>query len=98
VVDIADSKSSPALSWIFLYHARDLVIEGDDDIHQSQKEYDAERDKILSGMGLRILRYSNQDSLRNLPHGLKSIGELYIEPQRLIHGSPGNGLSLGGYL
>ncbi len=63
----------------YFYHARDLVIGGDGDIYPSQIDHHAERDKILAGMGLGILRFSDLDVLLNLVHGLKSIGELYIE-------------------
>jgi leucyl-tRNA synthetase len=44
----------------FFCHARDLVIEVDGDIHKTQKDYGSEQDKILAGMGLRVLRFSNQ--------------------------------------
>jgi very-short-patch-repair endonuclease len=64
----------------FFCHARDLVIEVDGDIHKTQKDYGSEQDKILAGMGLRILRFSNQDVIQNFTHGLKSIGELCSEP------------------
>jgi very-short-patch-repair endonuclease len=41
-------------------HAADLVIEVDRLIHISRKEYDTERDRILSGYGLRICHFRNQ--------------------------------------
>jgi len=60
----------------FFCQAKDMVIEVDGEIHQSQKEYDVERDKILAEMGLCILRFSNQDIFQNLPQVLKKIAEL----------------------
>jgi len=51
----------------FYCHTAGLVIELDGDIHREQQEYDAERDKILEGMGLRVIRFRNDDVLLNLP-------------------------------
>ncbi|MCC5624731.1 endonuclease domain-containing protein [Nostoc sp. CHAB 5715] len=43
----------------FYCHATALVIEVDGKIHEQQAEYDAERDKVLSARGLRLLRIKN---------------------------------------
>ena len=51
----------------FYCHTAGLVIELDGDIHREQQEYDAERDKILEGMGLRVIRFRNDEVLLNLP-------------------------------
>ena len=51
----------------FYCHSAGLVIELDGDIHRGQQEYDAERDKILEGMGLRVIRFRNDEVLLNLP-------------------------------
>jgi len=51
----------------FYCHTSGLVIELDGDIHREQQEYDAERDKILEGMGLRVIRFRNDEVLLNLP-------------------------------
>ncbi len=59
----------------FFCHAESIVVEVDGEIHDSQKEYDAERDKILSGMGLQILHFSNQEIFEQLPQVLKAILE-----------------------
>ena len=40
-------------------HAASLVVELDGEVHLEQKEYDAERDCVLSQRGLRILRFEN---------------------------------------
>lgn len=59
----------------FFCHAKDLVIEVDGEIHQAQNEYDKERDQVLGGMGLMVLRFTNQQVFENLSQVLKSIME-----------------------
>ena len=43
-----------------------LVIEIDGDSHAETAEYDAERTKFLGSLGLRVIRFSNDDVLRNI--------------------------------
>ena len=50
-----------------------LVIECDGQIHESQAEYDQERDKIIAAYNLRILRFSNDAIAHNLPAVLNTI-------------------------
>jgi very-short-patch-repair endonuclease len=50
----------------FYCHRAGLVIEVDGDIHDLQKEEDARREKALSVMGLRIVRFRNDEVVRNL--------------------------------
>jgi very-short-patch-repair endonuclease len=57
----------------FYCHAAGLVIEIEGEIHQQQQEYDAERDKVLSEMGLRVLHLPNEEVLKDLPQVLKKI-------------------------
>ena len=38
-----------------------LVIEVDGKIHNFQKEYDYQRDLVLNGLGLRVLRIKNEE-------------------------------------
>ncbi len=57
----------------FYCHAASLVIEIEGEIHQQQQEYDAERDKVLSEMGLRVLHIPNEEVLKDLPQVLKKI-------------------------
>jgi very-short-patch-repair endonuclease len=45
----------------FYCHAAGLVVELDGAIHRQQGEYDAERGRILSARGLRVLRIRDQD-------------------------------------
>ncbi|MEK7311306.1 MAG: endonuclease domain-containing protein [Chloroflexota bacterium] len=59
----------------FYCHAAGLVVEVDGEIHQKQIEADAERDRILSARGLRVLRIRNDEVRRNLTGVLKRIAE-----------------------
>jgi very-short-patch-repair endonuclease len=43
-----------------------LVIEVDGDIHDIQQEEDARREKVLSEIGLRIVRFRNEEVMRDL--------------------------------
>ncbi len=43
-----------------------LVIEIDGDSHAETAEYDAERTRFLGSLGLRVIRFSNDDVLRNI--------------------------------
>ena len=62
----------------FYCHKADLVIELDGNVHEDeeQKENDAKRDKVLGEMGLRIIRFRNEEILKNLPAVLGKIREL----------------------
>ncbi|WIG59042.1 MAG: DNA methylase, putative [Ktedonobacterales bacterium] len=57
----------------FYCHAAALVVEVDGSIHNEQVEYDTERDQVLVGHGLRVLRISNHDIQRDLPSVLARI-------------------------
>ena len=50
----------------FYCHKAGLVIEVDGDVHDLQKEEDERREKVLSEMGLRIVRFRNDEIVRNL--------------------------------
>ena len=50
----------------FYCHKAGLVIEVDGDIHDLQQEEDARREKVLSEMGLRIVRLKNEEVVKNL--------------------------------
>lgn len=65
----------------FYCHKAGLVIELDGSVHagDEQKENDTERDKVLSEMGLRIVRFMNEDVIKNPPKILGRIRELISE-------------------
>jgi len=50
----------------FYCHAARLIIEVDGAVHETQVEHDVERERILTSIGYRILRFSNEDVLNNL--------------------------------
>ncbi len=45
---------------------KNLGIELDGSIHDTQEEYDKIREQLISESGIRILRFSNQEILENL--------------------------------
>ncbi len=45
----------------FYCHKSALVVEVDGDVHDLQKEEDERREKVLSEMGLRIVRFRNDE-------------------------------------
>ena len=57
----------------FYCHATALIVEIDGKIHENQIEYDAERDKVLSARGLRLLRIKNEEIKENIDKVLKHI-------------------------
>lgn len=50
----------------FYCHKSALVVEVDGDVHDLQQEEDARREKVLREMGLRIVRFGNDEVVRNL--------------------------------
>ena len=60
----------------FYCHKDGLVIELDGDVHDKQMEEDARRDKALAEMGLRILRFRNEEVVRDLSAVLRKVREL----------------------
>jgi very-short-patch-repair endonuclease len=50
----------------FYCHTSALVVEVDGDIHDLQHEEDLRREKVLTEMGLKIVRFRNDEVLKNL--------------------------------
>ncbi|MHB8779066.1 MAG: endonuclease domain-containing protein [Anaerolineales bacterium] len=50
----------------FYCHKSALVVEVDGDVHDLQQEEDARREKALREMGLRIVRFGNDEVVNNL--------------------------------
>jgi very-short-patch-repair endonuclease len=50
----------------FYCHAAGLIVELDGSVHDKQIEEDAQRDKVLKEMGLRIVRIRNDEIVRDL--------------------------------
>ena len=62
----------------FFCLAAGLVIEVDGAVHRSAEEAaaDSKRDQVLAEMGLRTLRFKNEDVLTDLPRVVEKIGNL----------------------
>ena len=60
----------------FYCHKSALVVEVDGDIHDLQQEEDARREKALSALGLRIVRFRNDEVVRELSAVVGKIREL----------------------
>jgi very-short-patch-repair endonuclease len=57
----------------FYCHKAALVVEVDGDIHDLQQEEDARREKVLTDMGLRIIRFQNDEIFTDLFAVVQSI-------------------------
>ncbi|HKI52565.1 MAG TPA: DUF559 domain-containing protein [Anaerolineales bacterium] len=55
----------------FYCHKVGLVVEVDGDVHDLQKEEDARREKALNEMGLRFVRFRNDEVVRKLSPSLR---------------------------
>ena len=60
----------------FYCHKAGFVIELDGDIHDLQQEEDARREKALREMGLRVVRFGNEEVMKNLSAVVGKIHEL----------------------
>jgi len=59
----------------FYCHAAGLAVELDGPVHANQVEYDLERDRVLKEIGVRVLRFRNEEVLENLEAVLTAIRE-----------------------
>ena len=50
----------------FLCREAGLVVEVDGGVHEATRDYDAERDHILTSRGLRVLRFANEEVLKDI--------------------------------
>ncbi len=57
-----------------------LIIELDGPIHETQREYDQERDAYLAAHDLRILRFPNDAILNDLDSALRTIRHALASP------------------
>jgi len=62
----------------FYCHKASLVIEVDGDIHDLQREEDARREKALSELGLRVIRFRNDEVERNLSGVVERVKDLVV--------------------
>jgi very-short-patch-repair endonuclease len=59
----------------FYCHKAGLVVEVDGDVHDLQKEEDERREKVLREMGLRVVRFGNDEVVRGLSTVVERIQE-----------------------
>ncbi len=57
----------------FCCHKAKLVIEADGPIHLLKKDYDKNRDEVLKALGLTVLRFKNDEILKNMERILEEI-------------------------
>ena len=63
----------------FYCHKSALVVEADGDIHDLQQDEDARREKVLSELGLRIVRFGNDEVVRNVSVVVEKIQEMIVK-------------------
>ena len=59
----------------FYCHQHELIVEVDGGIHQFQQDYDTEREKYLIGLGLQIIRFTNDEITNNLKGVLQKLAK-----------------------
>lgn len=57
----------------FYCHAAGLVIEVNGPVHDTQQEWDTDRERAIVELGLHIIRFTNEDVKNDLPHVLRVI-------------------------
>lgn len=67
----------------FYCPAARLVVEVDGPVHQGTKEYDASRDDALRSLGLRVVRFTNDQVVRDLGSVLDAITTAALSPSPL---------------
>src|SRR5947207_108715 len=60
----------------FFCHTAKLVIEVDGDSHDERAAYDAKRTYWMTQQGLRVVRFANDDVLKNLDAVLEAVADL----------------------
>lgn len=78
-------RQHPIANWVvdFYCHAVRLVIEVDGDVHEAEdvKKNDEEREKYLQKLGLNVLRFKNDEVLKNEKAVLEKISETIVRLQ-----------------
>ena len=83
VMDVKFRRQQPIDRFIVDFYSAKLrlVIEVDGSVHDEpdQQDYDELRQAYLESMGLRVLRFRNEEVLRELDAVLERIGEVLLE-------------------
>jgi very-short-patch-repair endonuclease len=67
----------------FYCHAAKLVIEADGPIHLLKRDYDKNRDVVLSQLGLTTIRFTNEQVLNNIDAVLNKI-EQHLKNKEVV--------------
>ena len=78
VICLANDASVAGSIVDFYCHKSALAVEADGDIHDLQQEEDTRREKALCELGLRIVRFRNDEVVRSLSAVVASIKELVL--------------------
>lgn len=70
----------------FYCHEAQLIVELDGSVHVKQRKYDNARDTALEAMGVRVVRFDNDQIENNLEQSLKKIEAFLNSPLRLSSG------------
>lgn len=62
----------------FYCASKNIIIEVDGKIHDFQKDYDERREEILTNMGLRVMRFKNEE-IRNIGKVLNEIEIFFFD-------------------
>jgi very-short-patch-repair endonuclease len=60
----------------FYCHEVMLAIEIDGDVHKEHKEYDEYRDELLQNIGIRTLRFKNEEIISNIEVVINTISSI----------------------
>jgi very-short-patch-repair endonuclease len=75
-----------AIDWFiadFVCIEKKLVVEVDGEIHKEQREYDAERTEYLNAHGFRVIRFWNNEVIRDADGVIKRIRQALDDPAPL---------------
>jgi len=64
----------------FYCHTEKIVIELDGKIHENQKEYDGLRSELIKQLGIRVIRFNNEEIINRTVETLKKLKECLIKP------------------
>jgi very-short-patch-repair endonuclease len=73
----------------FYCYASKLVIEIDGGIHETQQEYDALRTFVIQQLGIKVIRFSNEDIEHHLDNVMSELKKALTPQPRLSNVSEG---------
>jgi len=70
----------------FVCIEKQLVVELDGEVHKEQREYDAERTRILNGRGFRVIRFWNSEVTNSIKDVLARVKHALTTPFPVVEG------------